>query len=507
METNNQTEESTEHNVETVDTVKEVKEETGNAETNVPEDKHIYPKEPFSKDNEELNTDPTDILTMPNNVYSKLMEVLESINSLTKEQTEKLYNIDDKKTLTMDVDSVRTTNVDDMLYVEDNETYENNVKYGSNEYNIRDLNFKPKNKKVSGDAITALLSAKTGIGGVVQVPLWHSGFWLTLKPIKDSDIINLEIELANSEIELGRDTSSLIYSNYSVVYNRIVTNFILQHTQNTSLDIPISELRNYIKIQDLYPLVNGILYSMNPKGYEYARACVNGAVLEDNKPKCTYILNGVIDFKKLLYVDRSRLTKDMFLQMSKRSPKSVTPEEVIEYQRLLTKDNILKITTGNGLEVEFILDLPTLEDYIVSGELWINNIINDTQKLFTESTDEEVKNNLIKEMTLTTVLGMYNSFVDKITFDEYEVSSFNDINLALETLSADDDTIVAFINGIKDFINKNTIAVVGLTNFDCPVCKESQATHDMINFKEIIPLNVVESFFDLCTLRIQKLGM
>ena len=478
---------------------------TENVEPATPET--TYNKEPFSRDNQELDSDPTDMLTMPNNVYSKLMEVLESINSLTKEQSEKLYTDNDKKTLTMDVDSVRTTNVDDMLYVEDNTTYENDVKFADTELNIRDLNFKPKNKKVSGDAITALLSAKTGIGGIVQVPLWHSGFWLTLNPIKDADIINLEIELANSEIELGRDTSSLIYSNYSVVYNRIVTNFILQHTQSTSLDVPNSELRNFIKIQDLYPIVNGILYSMNPKGYDYARACINGSVLEDNKPKCNYILKGVIDFKKLLYVDRSRLTKDMLLQMSKRSPKSIQPEEAIEYQRLLAKDDILSVTTSNGLEVKFHLELPTLEDYITSGELWINNIISNTQKLFTESTDDEVKNNLIKEMTLTTVLGMYNSFVSKISFDEYEVESFKDIDLALETLSGDDDTIVGFINGVKDFINKNTIAVVGLVNFDCPVCKANQVDHNMINFKEIIPLNVVESFFDQCTLRIQKLGM
>lgn len=467
-----------------------------------------YKKVNQSTDEKALERDPVDALTMPNEIYSKLLNVLESINTLTKEQTEQLYSSDEKKALTVDIDSVRTTNTDDMLYVDDNSTYENDVRYANGELNIRPLNIKPKNKKLSGDSITALLGAKTGIGTTIQVPLWHSGFWITLKPIKDAEIINLEIELAESNIELGRSTSALIYSNYSVIYNRIITNFIISHTIGSTLDLPISELRNYILAQDLYPIVNGMLYSMNPTGYEYIRACSKAATLDENdKPLCDYILEAKIDFRKLLYVDRKRLNTEMLLQMSKRTPKSLTQEEVIEYQRLIQKDNILTITTSNGLEVKFILQLPTLESYITSGELWVNNIISDTEKLFTDTTDNEVKNNLIAEMTMTTVLGMYNAFIAKIEFEDYEIDTLEDINTALETLSADDATVTSLIDGIKSFINKNTIAMVGLTNFNCPKCSASQSEHRVVNFKEIIPLNVVESFFDLCTLRIQKLDM
>lgn len=464
-------------------------------------------KSPY-KDEKELEAIKEDNLVAPTTTYSNIVELLGKINKLTEEQIKKLYSIKEKTALGINMDSVRMNIPDDGLLVKDNSEYSNDPSIGDVSLTTRQLEVGSKNGKITGDSITAILSYKTGIGGITQVPLWHSGFWLTLLPIKNSDIINLEIEIANNTIELGRSTSALIYSNYSVIYNRIITNFIISHTKNSSLDVPISELTKYIKIQDLYPIVNALLYSMNPTGHNYVRSCINSSKLDDDmKPLCDYILEATIDFRKLLFVNRKSLTKEMLLHMSKRTPNSVSLTEVIEYRNNLVNENSITLTTNNDTNIKFNLVMPMLDKYILSGEAWVNNIITNTEKLFTESTDDIVKNNLISEMSVSAILGMYNSFINSIEFDGYLINEQVDIDIALEALSADDTIIIKLIDAIKDFINNNTIAMVGIVNYDCPKCKTSQSENRVINFKEIIPINVVESFFDLCTLRIKKLEM
>jgi len=448
-----------------------------------------------------------DKFMMPVSIMSRLATVLEKLSNLSKEEADKLYTAEDKRSLGVSVATSRLTNDDDML-AGDISDYENNLSYGDTELNIRALNINPKANKVSGDSLQAFLSTVTGIGTLTQVPLWHSGFWLTLLPIKDSDIINLEMELSESFIELGRTTSGLIYSNYSVIYNRIVTNFIMAHIQNSSLKVPNSELRKYILIQDFYPIINGILHSMNPNGYDYIRSCINNTVNNDeDKPKCDFILEAKINFKKLLRVNRKRLTTNMLVQMSKRAPDSLTIEQVKEYQKeLISTHNTSKvITAGNGVDVKFTFKSPTLDEYIVAGEYWVNSIISKTEKLFTETTDDDVKNNLISEMTITSILGMYNSWVTKIDVAGHFIDGFIDITLALETLSSDNKTLEEFINTIKTFINDATVAMVGIPNYVCPTCKKEQNTNTSKEFKELVPINMVESFFDLATLRLAKM--
>ena len=464
---------------------------------------------PDSSNMKELsNEDPVDDkFMMPVSIMSRLTNVLENLNEISKEKADEVYTEEDKRALGVSVNTARLTNDGDMLS-DDSSKYENDLSYGDNELNTRTLNINPKSNKVSGESLQAFLSTVTGVGALTQVPLWHSGFWLTLLPVKDSDIINLEMELSENFIELGRSTSGLIYSNYSVIYNRIITNFIIAHVQNSSLKVPNNELRKYILIQDLYPIVNAVLHSMNPTGYNYIRSCINNVVTDENdKPKCDFILEAKINFKRLLRVNRSKLTETMLVQMSNRAPSSLTIDQVKEYQKVLASNltETKVITASNGAEIQFSFRSPTLDEYIIAGEYWVNSIIDKTEKLFTESTDDDVKNKLISEMTITSILGMYNSWLSKIDVADHFIEGFKDITLALETLSSDNKTLEEFVDNIKIYINDSTVAMVGLPNYKCPKCEAEQSESTSGDFKELVPINVVESFFDLATLRLVKM--
>lgn len=451
-----------------------------------------------------------DKLILPGVLYSTLVATLESINKLSKEQFKKKYSDKEQLALGINIEGMRTGFIDDML-TKDAAEFFNGINFGDKELVTRLLPLNTQGKNLKGAAVVSAFSSLVGVGDNIQVPLWHSGFWVALRPVKDSEIVNLETALANNHIELGRDTSTLVYSNYSVVYNRIVTDFIIEHIESCTLAVPADrDIRDYIKVQDLYPLVNGMLSGMYSSGYEFIRACANSSIIgENNKPKCDYTLTAKVDFKKLLWVNRKALNKDMIRQMSTRTPSSITGEEVINYQRTLESlaNTTLNLETSNGVKMKMTLSAPSLNDYITNGEIWINNVIKNSEKLFTETSSDEEKNNLINEMMTTVVLGIYNVFIEKIEVPSEGTITEDrpNVDTALEILSSDDKVLKELIDGVKAYINSITVALVGIPNYECPACKANQNNDSKAEFKEIIPLNVVESFLDLCTHRTQKL--
>ena len=449
-------------------------------------------------------------IIMPTAIYSEIVELLKNINEFNKEKFREKFSEDDNIALGINIESLDKTNTEDMLSEPLNDpAMVNNVSYGSKDLSIRPLPINSKGRALNGDAAIARIASVLGVGETTQVPLWHSGFWVTLKPIKDIDFINLELQLTNNQITLGRDTNSLVFSNYSVVFNRILSEFIVKNIQNATIDIsPDEDIRKYIKVQDYYILVLGVLYSMYPKGYTLTRSCVNSIVLDENEtPLCSATVSSKVDFRKLSWVNKKAIDKKHLEHMSKRNPNSASIDSVIEYQNTLyiNKNKDVRVKTTDGVELTISLNMPNLFDYVDNGELWINNIIKSSESLFTDTTDPDEKNRIVNENTAAVVLGIYNIYVTKITTDDGGViEGRSEINGSIDILSGDERILEKFITEVKEYINKNTIAVVGLPNYECPACKQQQREDDGSVFKEIVPVNVVESFFDLCVLKALK---
>ena len=450
-------------------------------------------------------------LMFPTALYSEMVKLLENVNKLTREQFKAKFSENDNDALGINIESMRYTNTEDMLAEPLNDSdMGNSIKYAGKDLSIRPLPINSKGKALNGDAAIARLSSALGIGETTQIPLWHSGFWVTLKPIKDIDFINLELQLTNNQIILGRDTNSLVFSNYSVVFNRIISDFIVNNIQNSTLDIPADEdIRKYIKVQDYYMLVLGVLYSMFPGGYTLTRTCINSNFVDENDvPKCSAAVSAKVDFRKLAWVNRKAIDKAHLELMSKRNPNVSSIDSVIDYQDTLyvNKEQLIKLTTSSGVKINLSVKTPSLADYVDNGELWINNIIKNSESVFTESADEEEKNRIVNENTSAVILGIYNIYVSKITMDDDStIEGRSEIDDSLGLLSGDVKILEDLINGVKEYINKNTIAIPGLPNYECAACGELQKGEDTYKpFKEIIPINVVESFFDLCVLKALK---
>ena len=389
--------------------------------------------------------------------------------------------------------------------------YVNHLEFGGAKLNTRTINIST-NQKLTQESAIARIYGLLGVGEVVQVPLWHSGFWVTIKPIKQKDFINLYTELTNSNVELGRLTNTLIYSNYSVVFTRILTEFIISNiTEYTIKLTDDASLLDYIKIQDLFPLANGIISAMYPKGLDIVKSCVNTLKFDSksNEPMCDYSIAAKVDSKKLLWVNRKALDKYMINHMSKRTAGSVSMAEVKEYQSRLKKRSETVITgkSETGVTVKFDISMPLLKDYIEAGERWVNSLIADTEKLYTPQDTDQDKHTRLTDVIASSRLNTYNSYIEKVTFidskgTETTFEKPEAIKEVLDTISGDQTLFIDVLTHISKFISNSSIAIIATPNFTCPKCKSSQTDIEANKpFSEFIPLNIIENFFDLGGLR------
>lgn len=397
---------------------------------------------------------------------------------------------------------------EDMVRVED---LVNVIKNAEKELVPRKLPF--SNSK-NPEVLKAKFNSALGLGDVIQMPLYHSGFWITIRPPKDNDLLSLQHAINKEIIALGRTTQTMIHSNYSVILNRLVLDFILDHVSDTTLKVDKSELKKYIVTNDIELIVLGLICSIYPDGYNYSRNCRNITEFkEDGTPKCIDYITGKINPMKTLFVNRKVLTRDALVHMAKRSPNSMTIEDVENYRAKISKfDNFeLEVVGENGTVFNIVLSVPDIENYTHKGQVWVEEIISMAEELFTDTETEEGKNRKVLEMMYTMVLGLYATYIKSISIkdSDVEIEEYSDILDTLHSLSSDQIVIDSVITGVKNFINKTTIAVVAIPNYTCPTCNTEQSDSDNElthhdDFKELIPLNVLESFFDLCVMRLAR---
>lgn len=440
---------------------------------------------------------------------SKINAMEEILGNVEAEDITKILTKEQMITIGFNAESAPTTPANDVHYARINESnFANTVSYMGKAIGIRPVAVNAAGKLTGDNAITKFKS-RLGMGKVINLTLWHSGFSLAITPPKDSAFVNLQYNIAKQEQLLGMDTSNMVYSNYGVVINRILIDFIMQHVIGSSLTIPEGKnYLDYIKATDLDTLAIGMATCIRPGGYPYTATCRNSLEFNNSKPLCDFTATADIIPERLLWVDRSALTSEQLAHISKTSPGSHTIEDVLKYQQSLSvnapKD--ISVVSSNNDTTIFTIQTPTLRKYIDNGEMWVNSIIAGANSLFEETDSPEVRNSRIDTLMLASVLNKYNSFVTKIDLDDSYVEDDSSIMGILETLSDDVHMSKDFINKVVNHIDNEFISCVAMTNFECPKCKESGREASQSNvtsgkLKEFIPINAVEHFFDQSTLK------
>lgn len=386
---------------------------------------------------------------------------------------------------------------------DDEDAMLNHIQYGDKNINIRPLTFKSSGG-VNKSNISIIIANHIKTGDMIQIPLWHSGFHITLRPMTLQDSIDLQRTIASKTSELGYRTFGYLYNMDSALTTKVILDLIDKHIQSTSLKLQDDKhIFDYISVYDINPLILGFLRATYPNGVEMVRMCGGKFLLDDNGAlKEPYMAETNIDLAKLLWVNTNKIDRDMYNLMCRTTPNSISIEDSKEYKRHIYKnDNSTyeyDIKDEMGNTYTFGLKIPSISEYLESSESIINNIVksvNDATRNKKDEDDEQLSYYLYKNKYL-----FFSHFLDSIaiTNTDGEVKKFSDHSLLLEIVNSISDNLPnSFYKEYNDMINKftdkGTIALVAIPR---------KLTDNDEGKGILIPFNLLTFFFHLSNKRL-----
>lgn len=361
---------------------------------------------------------------------------------------------------------------------------------------------KLENSVLKGEKAVIRVLQTLGLGNLFQVPLWHSGIWVTIKPPTEAEIIELNRQLINDKVQFGRSTYGLAFANTTAYTVDRLMDFIVDHIYNTTLkadSLTGDQLKQMISCQDIPILLWGIASTIYSNGFKYQRACIT------DPGKCNHILEETINVTKLLWTNISGLTDYQKEHMSFRQARTRTSEQIARYKDELQVIHKSRVRLDGDNEIHITIKSPSVSEYIEGGYTWINSIVEAVEKTISSDLPSDEKESLIIRYAQASRLRQYGHWVESIEVETNITGDQETINELLNVLSSDDEIFSSMMSKIKAYINHSVISLVGIPSYDCPKCSGKQEDVVYPQFTNIIPLDVQQLFFGLFIQRLIKL--
>jgi hypothetical protein len=346
-------------------------------------------------------------------------------------------------------------------------------------------------QRLTGEAAVIHMRAMMNMGNLRRVPLWHSGFWITIKAPGEARILELERRIADEKVELGRATHGLAYANQSVFLAGLLVEFVIEHIHSSSLKEDNPDYMDKILVLDIPLMVQGIAATIWPNGFQYARAVLNS----------TNVVQGRIDVNKLLFTDNRVLTAWQKGHMAGKHGKNMTQADLERYKSDFTVGKNSSIQINDNVAIN--LRIPTIKQYLTCGEKWVNSIVAMTDAAFGMDHNETSRNSYINAQGKASNMRQYAHWVESITSGQYLYTE-EDIEtqeLLLSTMSSEDSARRTYFRDMQKFVEATTVSIVAL-----PVGPDDEANPNK-RFAKLVPIDTLACFFILLVQEANKIKL
>ncbi len=373
----------------------------------------------------------------------------------------------------------------------------------------RHVNIIPKTKK---SRVLNIVNNVIKGGRDVQLPLYNSGFQVTIKVPETPELYSIRKTLKDLSLEQEISTGGILFnSTRGDLINKILE-FLFPYIVRSTLNVPKGEpIYKYIDPQDYPLLICGFTMALYPNGNTTTITCKNSTVFKDEiikegneektfkKPVCDFVATATLSVKDTIKVREERITDFMFDVISRRKDNSVTIDDWEQYQkeRLGHKpvDDFVTFKNGND-EVKFVFSTTSLERYIKINTIFSEYVKSqfDNIGVIDPNDREQTLNEIIELNKLTS----YNSYVKEIRAGSDIINMYdNDDTIQKENLEMLSEILVTFnmdelsmnkyLTKLFDYLTYTTIAGVAVNNFSCPKCNELQVSENELIWLD--PLN------------------
>lgn len=356
---------------------------------------------------------------------------------------------------------------------------------------------KPANMK---DPVMAI-RATFGQGSMVQVPLWNTGLWVTFRAPTIQALLDFEQKTRMEKMNLGRSSNGMVFSAVEVYTVETYMRFAMEHVVSVNYAFEtgdtVDELLSVIRSRDYQQVLWGLACAMYPDGYPLRQPCVA------DPDKCKHVDEVLINFARMGFVDRSKISANQALKMASRGTKR-DAKWLAEYQ---AEFNFFekRIALGNNLTA--VLRVSSMAAQIDSGHVWVDGISKATNDAFGARLSEMDRMRHIMRSGALTNLRQYSHWIAHFEHaldpDSAPVIYDDVVNKdrILEMLSEDPEVGDKFTADILEWIKKSTVSYVALPKVKCPACQKEAEDH---THPHLIPIDIGYVFFTLAALKINQ---
>lgn len=350
-------------------------------------------------------------------------------------------------------------------------------------------------EKLTGNRAVMQIKALMGGGTPRQIPMPHTGMWVTMKAPGDMDTVDLYRRLAEEKIDLGRQTYGLAFSNVSSFFTGAVTNFAFDMVYDHSLRENDVDLGDVLLVLDLPILAWGAVATMWPNGFNYTRA-----VLNDSGTK-TATRSGTIAINKLFWADNREFSDWQRAHMSQRFGKNMTKDNLKKYRDdfVRIKDRTVPLNDFVTLE----LRVPTVNQYLNAGQRWVNGIVTMVDKAFAQPPSDDARNTFINTQGKATNLRQFAGWIKAIHANGTIYDDMETIEEALDMLSEMDEVADLYMKEVRKYIEDCTLAMIAIPVEEGEVPPETEVNS---RYPHLLPIDVFHTFFTLLVQRVEQIN-
>lgn len=365
--------------------------------------------------------------------------------------------------------------------------------------------------KAAAPALSTLTGELSGERGLLRflkfnnmsdpfsVPLWHTGIWVTFKAPSEARLLELQREMISDKIILGRFTYGLALSSMVSANTERLLNLCMEHVYQTNLKSD-QHLYDTVSCHDIPTLIWGMAATIWNNGYQYERACTH------DPEKCQHVDKGRLNLQLMQYVNESAYSPWCRSLMEKRKVAEVTMDDVKRFKSevLQMQNRRVAIKSSSGAESYVDLRVPTIREYLQRSQDWINSITKAVEKSLDYNPTDEDRNRYVLQNAQSSALRQWSHWVDSIHFGESWISDQETINQALEFISSEDQVSKDKLDeSIRTYINDSCNVVLGIPSYICPNCKGEQKYDAAKAAPNIIPIDIIQTFFSLLVRKLQ----
>ena len=351
-------------------------------------------------------------------------------------------------------------------------------------------------KYVGADAVS-LLQNRMEIGCKLGVFLPHTGIYFILNSPDDEEVLNTLSVINNYRIEALRASSGILLGNSNFYLYRQVLNLFINNLAGCSLASWNKEvLLGLIDERDMNIISAALAASIYPDGYEYRQACG----LVKGKTTCEHITAKLLDLRRLVFVDNSRLSETQRqLAAGGLRERSLTEINTYKETNYLGFKKAYEITPG----ISFVYKAQPMNVVIEAGEKWIKEIEATVDSIVTFNEDEETRNNEIRRRINLARIREYGHWVVEIQVDgeSNTITDRDKINKLLKSLSRKQGVLDKVSETLSEFQRLSQVAIVAVPRVQCEGCGQTDQK-DLDISPHLIPQDATSRFFTLAHQRL-----